>query len=349
MDTVLAHSLQAAGIPGAELVLDDGSELLVIPDGGRVLALFPPGGSQSLFWVNPALSDPSSACAFFAAGGWRSPGGHRLWLAPETHLFYPAFPDLSDYGVPTSIDPGGYVLDRSGGVARLIGRSAVWDYAAGSAVVVECTREFLPAARPECSSTVDVEYAGYTAGSTLRIVEGCCNGISLWSLIQLPQGGKFIVPVRPGAAPVPFLGEIPAHNLSVEEGTLRYAGSGLGIQKIGVHAAHSAGIALYSWADAGTASLVAVRFDVADPARYIDTPPDAPDSTGCVVQCCNVDIPELGAFAELEHLSPSIGGETGESFSEDVCQVWGFRGARKEIDSVAEALMAGAALCVGRA
>src|SRR5256885_8036826 len=70
----------------------DGSRLLVLPHGARVLGLFARASEENFFWTNPVLSSIGSARSFFRSQEWYNPGGDRTWLAPEIDIFFPKFP-----------------------------------------------------------------------------------------------------------------------------------------------------------------------------------------------------------------------------------------------------------------
>ena len=74
MDSALVHSLQSARQPAEILRLPDGSELMVLPYGGRILGLFA-GDERNFFWVNPALQAANSARQFFNSTRWQNTGG----------------------------------------------------------------------------------------------------------------------------------------------------------------------------------------------------------------------------------------------------------------------------------
>src|ERR1035441_1070012 len=75
----------------------DGTRVLVLPYGGRVLGLFSPGSEENFYWTHTALEAVDSARAFYAADQWHNSGGDRTWLAPEADLFFPGFPKLDVY------------------------------------------------------------------------------------------------------------------------------------------------------------------------------------------------------------------------------------------------------------
>ena len=86
----------------------DGSRLLLLPYGARVLGLFAPSSDESFFWTHPALATAASAEALFQSHDWHNTGGDRTWLAPEVDVFFPNFPATAVWHVPPQLDPGNY-------------------------------------------------------------------------------------------------------------------------------------------------------------------------------------------------------------------------------------------------
>ena len=78
-------------------------------------------------------------------------------------------------------------------------------------------------------------------------------------------------------------------------------------------------------------SLVIRNFFVNPSGEYIDTPWLDEADRGYAFQACNVNIPRLGQFNELEYHVP-----TGHT---DVSQVWAFRGTRAAIRAIAARLL----------
>lgn len=82
----LLDNLTKAGVPPLPINFPDGTRLLVLPFGGRLLGLFPPEKGENFLWTNPALASPESTSAWLKRDGWLNFGGDRTWLAPEMVL-----------------------------------------------------------------------------------------------------------------------------------------------------------------------------------------------------------------------------------------------------------------------
>src|SRR5271156_1772313 len=111
----LLDTLAEVGKPAVTWKSPDGSTVLVLPHGGRILGLFAPGSEQNFFWTHTALNSVDTAKAFYASTDWHNSGGDRTWLAPEVDFFLPEYPNLSVYMQPRTLDPGRYELLNSNG------------------------------------------------------------------------------------------------------------------------------------------------------------------------------------------------------------------------------------------
>src|SRR5579862_6774036 len=97
----------------------DGSRVVVLPYGGRILGLFSPHSDRNFFWTHPALDSVESAKAFYQSTVWHNSGGERTWLSPEVDFFIPNFPSLDTYFQPRVFDPGSYTIDTEVGAPTL--------------------------------------------------------------------------------------------------------------------------------------------------------------------------------------------------------------------------------------
>src|SRR4029077_3725674 len=106
----LMATLKAVGKSTELHQTDDGTRLLILPYGGRILGVFAPGSEENFLWTNSALNSAESARAYYASDDWQNSGGDRTWLAPEVDFFFPKFPnvDIAGYWQPRSLDPGNY-------------------------------------------------------------------------------------------------------------------------------------------------------------------------------------------------------------------------------------------------
>ena len=108
--------------------MPEGSTVVLLPHGGRVLGLYAAGSEKNFYWTHPALESAQTARIFYEGNDWHNSGGDRTWLAPEVDIFFPRYPDLdlSTYWQPRQLDPGNYGVAEVDGDAAY-GESALAD------------------------------------------------------------------------------------------------------------------------------------------------------------------------------------------------------------------------------
>ncbi len=344
----LARVLRSIGQPVASPVYPDGSRLLLLPHGGRVLGLYPPSDDQNFLWTNPELAGAKSARPFFKSDRWHNSGGDRTWVAPEIDMFFPNFPQTEVYQVPQQLDPGHYepvghnVVGYSNSCALTLSRSR-------QTIPLQILKSWSWAPNPlrheaMWKSLPTVQYAGYAQRTTLRLVRGSARKaaeVGIWNLLQLPPGGIFLAPTHSRTRPTVYFGTIPRGDLVTQRHAVRYTMSATGIQKIGIRASAATGRAGYLYEHGGRWALVVRNFLVDPSGEYVDVPWNRDGQVGdrgIALQACNVNS-DLGRFAELEYHAPALGGDRGETCRKDVSQVWAFRGPRESVQMIAQHLV----------
>ena len=79
----LLEVLAAAGKPAQVVTNPDGTEVVLLPYGGRVLGLFAKGSEENFYWTHPALRTVETAKAFYAGTDWHNSGGESLEYPPD--------------------------------------------------------------------------------------------------------------------------------------------------------------------------------------------------------------------------------------------------------------------------
>lgn len=343
----LARTLAEAGKTSDVLQMADGSRLLILPYGARVLGLFAAEDDESFYWFNPALRDAQAARALFSSQGWHNTGGDRTWLAPELDTFYPDA-KLDRYVQPRALDMSDYAVERTGGGLALSRRMTLHLARPDCDADLRLVKWLGPAANPlrlereMAGALAGVRYAGYTQRTRLELVgrsAAAAVGLGIWNLIQLPPGGELLVPTYGRACPRHFFGNIPAERLSIEDRLLRLAVDFPRSHKIGLRGAIVCGRAGYVYPQGARWSLVIRNFFVNPSGQYVDVPKAEPADLGYAFQVCRVDEAEFGSFFELEYHAPALGDPPEPGRSEDISQVWAFRGSREAIDAVCHALL----------
>jgi len=340
----LIDTLASVGKTTETWTSSDGSEVLVLPYGGRILGLFAPRSEQNFFWIHRALDSVDTARAFYQSAGWHNSGGDRTWLAPEVDFFFPKFPELGVYWEPRELDPGDYHMRREGGGLALTNRFSVRLSRYRCAVDLVIGKSLEPALNPlrhlDPALSTQLGYAGYTLRTRLAFASGeaAAVHISLWNLLQLPHGGDLLIPTLSRATVKMYMGQIEGSDLSIADHLIRYKMRAPGKHKFGIQAPTAVGRVGYLHSAGEDSSLVVRNFAIDPSGEYVDVPWSETDSPGSVIEACNIDC-NLGQYSELEYHAPAIGGPGGKSSGEDVCQVWAFRGPTEAVLAAARILI----------
>jgi hypothetical protein len=324
----------------------DGSTVLMLPYGGRVLGLFGPRSTENFLWTNPALESAESARTFYNSEAWHNSGGDRTWLAPELDFFFPGVPDMQRYWQPRQLDPGNYEVLREESKVILANQLTMSSARSHRSVDLVITKWVGPALNPlryepEWKDVVDIEYAGYTLHTSLKIVDKGRDGsprVGLWNLLQLPHCGELLIPTYRRAQPKALFGETAAEDLQVGDHLIRYRMRAPGDQKFAFRAVDTTGRVGYIYSVSHQSVLMVRNFLVNPSGEYVDVPWLETADFGYAVQSCNVSSGH-GTFSELEYHVPAIGEGTDNDRSDDVSQVWAFRGSPARIQKIASRLL----------
>jgi hypothetical protein len=340
--------IEQANRPTISLAFPDGTRALVLPESGRVLGLYPPDGEVNYFWTHPALATPSTALSFFARPGWINPGGDRTWLAPEIELFIGdlAHPEAT-YAVPAALDPGHWeVTTPQAEELHLTSVMRLRLHRTECDVSVHLTKRISPASNPvqhTSLASTDLQYAGYTLVTTLEVEAKPIPPVRLgiWNLMQLPQPGVMLIPIRERLHPQRVFGTLAADELTVGPHLLRWSMASHGENaKIALRARPLSGRAGYlrpsTVSDAW--DLVVRQFSVDPVGDYADALWDQPRETGWVFQACCIRAGEE-RFNGLEYHTPAATSAVGAIVRYDTSQVWAFRGPAGVVANIACGLL----------
>lgn len=327
--------------------MSDGSRLLLLPYGARVLALATAKSDDNFFWTNPLLSEADTARRLFAEIGWHNTGGDRTWLAPELDIFF-ADATSTRYRQPLQLDMSNYSVERLAGGIQLSRSMALYLARSNREVDLRLTKWFGPAANPlrherDLNRIIgSVDYAGYTQRVTLQSLGDTTTSpprIGIWNLIQFPPGGRMIVPLYSPAIPQSCFGNLPTDRVVIGERLLQVDVNFPGTHKIAVKALALCGRAAYAYCQRDHWNLIVRNFSVDPSGDYVDVQRFDPDDFGYGFQMCRVDEPEFGSFCEMEYHAPALGTPPTPEQSEDVSQLWAFRGSREVINVIAHKLL----------
>jgi len=325
----------------------DGSRLLLLPYGARILGLYAAENDENFYWVNHALEQSDSARTLFESKGWQNTGGDRTWVTPELDIFFPDYPRVQKHWEPPQLDASEYRLEKSGDGVQM-GKTMTLHFARPCRDArLKLVKWVGPASNPiryegdMQEHLKAVQYAGYTQRTTLELTEEDSNAgvqAGVWNLIQLPHGGDLLVPTYSKTEPRILFGDIPPKYLICGEHLVRFRVCFPGEHKIALRTAVTTGRVGYLYSSAWQWSLVIRNFFVNPSGEYVDVPKNEPEDLGYSVNAVNVDS-ALGDFCELEYHAPAVGHDTGQSHCVDVSQVWAFRGSKESINAIARGLL----------
>jgi hypothetical protein len=345
----LIATLKAVGKSPEVFQTEDGTRLLILPYGGRILGVFAPDSEENFLWTNSALNTVESARVYYASDDWQNSGGDRTWLAPEVDFFFPKFPniDIAGYWQPRSLDPGNYELTKTGHGVKLTNRLNIEGFRSRKRVDLEITKSVAAAPNPlrydDVIKSGAIEYAGHTLQATLKIVDANPNDsllVGLWSLTQMPHQGELFIPTYAKTELRIYFGlvDTPPDELTISDRLVRFKMRAAGEHKIGVRAAVTTGRIGYIYPAGDKHALIIRNFFVNPSGEYADVPWTEPDDRGYSTQACSVNS-RWGMFSEMEYHVPAIGGETGLRQIEDRSQLWAYRGSKADIEKIARYLL----------
>jgi hypothetical protein len=345
----LIATLKAVGKSTELYQTDDGTRVLILPYGGRILGVFAPGSEENFLWTNSVLNSVESARPYYASDDWQNSGGDRTWLAPELDFFFPKFPDIdiAGYWQPRGLDPGNYALTKTDQEVKLTNRLSIDAFRSRKRVELEITKSIAAAPNPlrydAQARSGAVEYAGHTLLTSLKILNAGPDAVplvGLWSLTQMPHQGELFVPTYSKTEPRVYFGlvDTPADEVAVNDRLVRFKMRAAGEHKIGIRAAVTTGRIGYIYPTENRHALIVRNFSVNPSGEYADVPWTEPEDRGYSTQACSVNS-RWGMFSEMEYHVPAIGGSTGLRHVEDRSQLWAFRGSREDIIEIARALL----------
>lgn len=345
----LIATLKAVGKPTELHQTSDGTQVLILPYGGRILGVYPPGSEENFLWTNSALNNIDTARAYYASDDWQNSGGDRTWLAPEIDFFFPNFPDLdiAGYWQPRRLDPGNYELTQNDSGIKLTNRLTIDGFRSKKRVALEITKSVAAAPNPLrhdfAIRTGAVEYAGHSLLTSLKILDSHPNDaplVGLWSLTQMPHQGELFIPTYSRSEPRIYFGLVdrPPDELVVSDRLVRFKMRAAGEHKIGIRSMVTTGRIGYIYPAGNRHALIVRNFFVNPSGEYADVPWTDPEDRGYSTQACSVNS-RWGKFSEMEYHVPAIGGDTKLSLTEDRSQLWAFRGSHEDIVRIARALL----------
>ena len=314
-----------------KILAESGSPILklnkvcILPFGGRVLGLYPEA-DLNVLWVNPALNESDSAKTLLSGSTWTNLGGDRTWISPEIEFF---ISDLSrpmeSYHVPKRIDPADYqVISFDKDMVELETAMHVNFLRNSCKAMMGLRKRIIELNAPDFPVPGTLSTAGYRQECTLYSSDILPQTAkpAIWNIIQVPEGGDVIIPVKKGYCPSAFFGK---QRFKIEADCI-YASvpSAVESYKLGIHANYCTGLMIYLNLSAPQAFMVVRWFEAGNTNDYFDVP-YADIGQGGFAQQIYIDDGTFGGFGEMEHHSRAIIPGTRDT-AIDRSTVWAFSG-----------------------
>jgi hypothetical protein len=172
----ITHEIRPSGVDGA---------ILLLPEYGRVLGIWPHRRAENVLWANQEFFQSLRVGA--KDDGWNNPGGDRVWLAPASEF-------LGEGGmVPPTIDPGKFTLSSDRGAACMTNRGEAWAQRSAVRVRFRVTRRLRPlddAALEAAWGPTWLRRAGCEEELELELEGACPVPVRLWNITQVPPGSE---------------------------------------------------------------------------------------------------------------------------------------------------------------
>lgn len=171
----IAHEVRRSGADGA---------ILVLPEYGRVLGMWPHLKADNALWVNPDFL--RSLQVGIKDDEWTSPGGDRLWLAPAEEF-------LQEGRAAPSVDPGKYTLSADRASLLLFNQGEAFALRTEAVIRFRLSRRIRPLFEPDIDSLFGrtwLRRAGWDEELELQVEGPCSVPMQLWSVAEAPPGSE---------------------------------------------------------------------------------------------------------------------------------------------------------------
>lgn len=332
-------ALDAAGMEYREVDLNGSGRLLVPLKGAHLLGPFDNTGN-AVFW------HPEEFASRVLTGEWNI-GGERLWFAPEVQFHVRDRHDFwGTYEIPPSVDPALHEVFESSASGIVLAREAkipCYNNHSGTVSVtirrkIEAVSSPLHSSQRLCCMSEELQYFGYSHEVELRRSDISDAPIEPWTIIQLPPGGKIIVPATQDLEYEDFYEAIDpgylfhdGHHLVLRiDGKRRY--------KVGLRSPMHFGRIGYLREVNGDAVAVVRCFNNDPSAPYVEEPSAAPGTRGLSISIYN-DGGVFGGFGEMECNGRTVMGSSRSSTAIDRFLCWVFVGKESIVKTVVRALL----------
>jgi len=180
----IRYTVQESGADGA---------VLILPEYGRVLGIWPHWRGENALWVNPDFLRLLSIGS--KDDEWLNPGGDCVWLGPQEEFF-------PQGTVPPSLDPGKYEGTIEKGLFSMENKGEVHAWQSGLMLGFRIQRRIRSLGEQEISDmwgTRWLRQAGYWEETTLEVTREAPQKVWLWNLTQISGNAEILGSRTPGA------------------------------------------------------------------------------------------------------------------------------------------------------
>jgi hypothetical protein len=206
-----ADALATLGVDHA--VLPSGSEgaVLVSPDCGRLLGLWPNARAENALWTDAGFFDSLRGAA--RREEWVNPGGDRVWLGPDEEFLDSAS------GAPPSVDPGRYVRLGDREAFRMENRGDAWAASSNVRVAFRIERRFTAYDASELAVALGFPHLRRAGCRETTVLEVLADSppVRLRGIVQVPAGGETWIPLARRWADTPLAAE-PIGSFALDAG-----------------------------------------------------------------------------------------------------------------------------------
>ena len=325
----------------------NGSSIVIMVKGGRVLGPFLSEKDVSLSWLNHAWCTKENFARFVKDCEWNF-GGSRIWLAPEIEYNVRNLNDFWEtYIIPPEIDPGKYqIIQRDGKGATLYNEFKINAFRSKRTPTLAITKRTVRAENPlryltkYSEKLVGIRFGGYEEEITLEDRDpSSCVLSGIWNILQIPRGGRVFLPCTPGIEVTDYFEPTSEKHLHITDNMLTFNIDGRERHKIGLSPTGIFNqVGYVRKVKPGGATLLVRNFVNNPSGFYIDRPANQLTKQGDLLQIYN-DSGAFGGFGEIECHAPAIGLQTGLSKTVLCIQTWGFSGKAEEIKLITQILL----------
>ncbi len=277
--------LKCSSVKYDSLETDSGGVILVVPEYGRVLGVWPDRKLPTPYWINLSFLTGTQEQA-----DWDNPGGHRIWIAPEKEFFISDIRrPFETYKVPKVIDPGRWNYFANSSEISFSCDVRLHAFRSQRDILLNIKRVIRPLSIDAVSDMIPLEVGSCQCAAYEEELELICYDelkVGLWSLIQVPLGGEMVVPVKSGGKVTEFFGDGSCYITGDEKFVkIKYDRHCRRDFKLGFGLSSVEDVVYYRRDISRDHScLITQKFTTSDGGEYVDMPWNSDVDNGSVVQ-----------------------------------------------------------------